>query len=360
MNDATEVREKIATEAARLMLRGKERDFAAARKRAARWLKRRKLHRDEIPSNQEIQVQLYALSGLMASERDPQRVAQQQHLVQQTFAILAPHLCIWQRDALESAAAAEIELFCVGDAVAIYQKLSAAGWEVSHFTTESPPLGTAPGNWRWTLRITAAFDLWLRGVDTAEELPVGPHLWDAARLQQTYGEAPVPEYHPADDEHPDVYAVFQMLLSGLDRVMLPRETHPEGDALYHSLQVFELGLAIRPYDEEFLLACLLHDIGWGINPQHPVLSAIDALGTLITERTRFLIEQRPVASEYLRSGQCPKSLRKHPDFEDLIELARCDRHGRVPGAQVRSLEEAFTYLEDLADEWEEDDDGDEW
>jgi len=38
----------------------------------------------------------------------------------------------------------------------------------------------------------------------------------------------------------------------------PPQYHPEGDALYHSLQVFELAREARPYDEEFLLAALLH------------------------------------------------------------------------------------------------------
>jgi len=226
-----ELREQIAIEAARLMLRGKEADFASARKRAARWLKRKRLTREEIPSNQEIQVQIYALSGLMASELSP-----------------------------------------------------------------------------------------------AEALP--------------------------DDEHPDAFAVFRMLLEPLARVQLDPRTHPEGDALYHSLQVFELGKAERPYDEEFLLACLLHEVGRAINPRHPVLSAIDALGTLITDRTRFLIEQRPVAAEYLRSGDCPKSLRRSEDFEDAVLLARCDRAGRVPGAAVGTLDDAIAYLAGLDTAWD--------
>ena len=37
--------------------------------------------------------------------------------------------------------------------------------------------------------------------------------------------------------------------------------HPEGDALYHSLQVFDLACEESPYDEDFLLAALLHDVG---------------------------------------------------------------------------------------------------
>src|SRR4051794_19018975 len=52
----------------------------------------------------------------------------------------------------------------------------------------------------------------------------------------------------------DPYPLFRMLLLALERVQQSPEYHPEGDALYHTLQVFELARDARPYDEEFLLA----------------------------------------------------------------------------------------------------------
>jgi HD superfamily phosphodiesterase len=66
--------------------------------------------------------------------------------------------------------------------------------------------------------------------------------------------------------------------------------HPEGDALYHSLQVFELARDRLPWDEEFLLAALLHDVGKAIDPSDHVAAALEALEGSITDRTRFLIE----------------------------------------------------------------------
>ncbi len=345
------IREQIAAEAARLLLRGKEQDFAAARKRAARWLKRRRLHRDEVPSNQEIQVQLYALSGLMASERDPMLRAQVRHWTCQILTVLepAPAVRIDAADDVHLAAGAEVVIAVQGDVGEIRERLAVAGFDPHRVRPAEAGVG---GEWR--LQLHGQFPCEIRGLAAGQSLPSGAGVWTATQLREQLLIEPAAAYEPADDEHPDAFAVFQMLLEPLARVVWPSDIHPEGDALYHSLQVFELGRQERPYDEEFLLACLLHDVGWGINPRHPVLSALAALGSLITDRTRYLIEQRPVASQYLVTGECPRSLKRSEDFEDVVLLARCDRNGRVPGARVCTLEEAFEYVDGLEGEWDED------
>lgn len=344
---ADEIREKLAREAARLMLRGKESDFAAARKRAARWLKRRRLHRDEIPSNQEIQVQLYALSGLLASERDPQRRAQQRHALHQLLIVLdgLPAIAC---DQPTPYASAEVAILCHATPSEVRGRLQAAGRRLARSadTPRHPAVA-------WEGIVEAATEVALVGLIPEQPLPTDAGCWTRAQLEAELLAAPVAEFAPADDEHPDAFDVFQMLLEPLARVVWSSDVHPEGDALYHSLQVFEMGVAARPYDEEFLLACLLHDVGWGINPRHPVLAGLDALGTLVTERTRFLIEQRPVGHQYLQTGSCPKSLRHSEDFEDVLLLARCDRDGRVAGARVRTLEGALEYLAGLETAWDE-------
>ena len=51
----------------------------------------------------------------------------------------------------------------------------------------------------------------------------------------------------------DPYPVFRLLLLPLENVPGSPVYHPEGDVLYHSLQVFEQARDRRPYDEEFLL-----------------------------------------------------------------------------------------------------------
>ena len=63
----------------------------------------------------------------------------------------------------------------------------------------------------------------------------------------------------------DRFQVFYSLLLPLENVKQNPTYHPEGDALYHSLQVYDLACDQLPYDEEFLLAALLHDVGKGID-----------------------------------------------------------------------------------------------
>ncbi len=148
----------------------------------------------------------------------------------------------------------------------------------------------------------------------------------------------------------DPYPVFRMLLLPLESVKQSPEYHPEGDVLYHSLQVFELARDARPYDEEFLLAALLHDVGKGIDPADHVAAGLQALDGLITDRTKFLIEQHMLAHDY-RAGTLPakqrQKLKASPDFDELLLLSELDQAGRVPGAVVGTVDEALEYLREL-------------
>src|SRR5262249_23673863 len=120
--------------------------------------------------------------------------------------------------------------------------------------------------------------------------------------------------------------------------------------LYHSLQVFALARDRRPYDEEFLLAALLHDVGKGLNPTDHVNAGLQALEGLITERTRFFIEHHMHAHEYkvgTLKGKLKRQLESSTDFEDLLLLRECDDEGRVPGTHVGTVDEALDYLKEL-------------
>jgi len=127
--------------------------------------------------------------------------------------------------------------------------------------------------------------------------------------------------------------------------------HPEGDALEHSLQVFALVLAERPFDEELLTAALVHDVGLAINRRDPVAAALEAVGDLVTPRTRWLVESLPAARAYAAETlghRARKRLQAHPDFLDVLLLAEADRRGRQRGLAAPSLDEAVAVLRHLA------------
>ena len=137
------------------------------------------------------------------------------------------------------------------------------------------------------------------------------------------------------DEAPDRFSLYLALLLPLENVRQKPSLHPEGDALYHSLQVFQLASQQRPYDEEFLTAALLHDLGKAIDPDDPLAAALEALDGFITERTTWLIENLADAhrlGEGTIGSRHRKRLAGHESYEELVLLAECDRNGRQPGA----------------------------
>jgi hypothetical protein len=145
----------------------------------------------------------------------------------------------------------------------------------------------------------------------------------------------------------DPYDLYKLLLDPLERVKQSPQWHPEGDALYHSLQVFQLARNLRPWDEEFLLAALLHDVGKGIDPHSHVEAALEALEGAITERTSFLIEHHMEARDYRNrtlGHRAAKRLEESEDFDDVLLLSECDDAGRVCGAEVCSVQEALDFI----------------
>jgi predicted nucleotidyltransferase len=172
-----------------------------------------------------------------------------------------------------------------------------------------------------------------------------------AFLASEYPDLNVDEEIVDAEDRIDRFQVYRALLLPLETVTQSREYHPEGDALYHSLQVFELARDELPYDEEFLLAALLHDVGKAIDPDDHVAAALEALDQFITPRTAWLIEHH-MEGHALYDGtigsRARHRLEESADFDELVLLSRCDRAGRVAGAQVPEVEDALEYVRDLA------------
>jgi len=150
----------------------------------------------------------------------------------------------------------------------------------------------------------------------------------------------------------DRFQIYEILLLPLENVKESPEFHPEGDALYHSLQVFDLARNELPYDEEFLLAALLHDVGKAIDRRDHVAAGLEALAEHITPRTAWLIAHHMEAQDLLDGVLGVRARRRLEAAEDVDELkllARCDRRGRQRGVEAPELGEALDYLRELAE-----------
>jgi hypothetical protein len=194
---------------------------------------------------------------------------------------------------------------------------------------------------------------WIHPNDLPTNREIREEIQSLARLQEAGRrfDAPHEPTDKGDDPLTDRFAVYYRLLVPLETVKQNPERHPEGDALYHSLQVFTLAREALPYDEEFQTAALLHDVGKAIDPRAHVTAALDALNGHITERTAWFIEHHSEANQ-LRDGtlgaRARRRLEASQDFDDLTLLSDCDRAGRVNGAVVPDIEEALAMLRELA------------
>ena len=152
--------------------------------------------------------------------------------------------------------------------------------------------------------------------------------------------------HLAGDRFDRIADIVRMLSA----VRQDPAKHPEGDALEHSLQVFDRVHEECPFDEELLTAALVHDVGRAIDRSDPVTAGVAALGDLITPRTRWLMENLH-AGWFHAAGtlglRARHRLEQHPDFLDVLLLAESDRRGRIRGYASPSLDEAIVILRAL-------------
>ncbi len=154
-------------------------------------------------------------------------------------------------------------------------------------------------------------------------------------------------------DHLDRFTIYRLRLTPLESVKQNPKYHPEGDALYHSLQVFERAREVRPYDEEFLLAALLHDVGKGIASSDHALASVEALRGAVPDRTLWLIEHHMDLLGSRERSLTPRQRQALEDsdyVEDLKLLRDLDNAGRIAGAPVGTIDEALAYLKGLEEE----------
>ena len=170
-------------------------------------------------------------------------------------------------------------------------------------------------------------------------------------LAGEYPDVPIDEEVERVESEIDRFQYYYSLLLPLDKVQQDVQYHPEGDALYHSLQVFDLAADRLPYDEEFLTAALLHDVGKAIDRHDHVVAGLEALDGFITPRTAWLIAHHMDAHQF-RQGKlghrARRRLSENDSFDELMLLQQCNVEGRKSGVETTELEQAVDDLRDIS------------
>lgn len=138
-----------------------------------------------------------------------------------------------------------------------------------------------------------------------------------------------------------MYDELLALLLALDGIRQDPAYHPEGDALFHSLQVFDLARAATN-DRALWAAALLHDVGKAIDsPNHDEVGA-DILADIVSPRIVWLVRHH---LDLLKNPRMTKRrLRGSNALVDLQHLRRWDVGGRSPHAIVLSPEIALSMI----------------
>jgi hypothetical protein len=131
------------------------------------------------------------------------------------------------------------------------------------------------------------------------------------------------------------------LLLALDGVRQDPRWHPEGDALYHSLQTFDLARR-ETADRALQAAALLHDVGKALGSEDHAEGGADLLEGLVAPRVVWLVRHH---LDLLHAPQATKRrLRGTPALADLQRLRRWDVAGRSPHATVLPPDAALAAL----------------
>ncbi len=362
--ESNKLRRQIAWEAARLMYQRQESEYYRAKMKAARrlcqgWAKPR-----DLPSNTEIRDQVQLLARLYEGEQRSQNLLSMRLAALGLMRTLSPFRPRLIGSVLTGHIrhGSDIDLHVFSDTVeAVSHVLDHEGWhhdvqrkEVRkhgeqrvyhhiHIAGEFPfELTIYPSNQAHYVFKSSITGKAIERASAAELLQV---------LAKEYPDVDIEDALESAQEEFDRFQVYEALLLPLENVKQSLKYHPEGDALYHSLQVFDLARDELPYDEEFQTAALLHDVGKGIDSLNHVEAGLEALDGLVTERIGWLIEHHMLAHDIADQTIGRRRLRRLREsewFEDLVLLGQCDRAGRKAGVEAPELDEAIDSLRELS------------
>lgn len=372
----SKLRRKIAWEAARLMYQRQESEYYRAKMKAARAFTRNQrgwVKPADLPSNAEIRDQIQAMAryteGAQRSENLRDMRLEALHLMRHLERFHPRLIGSVLTGHIRRGSDIDIHLFSDGlEAITAILDHEGKVYDVEHKRVrkkdEERIFIHIHVRDRFPLELTVYPSRMVRVAFKSSvtgkrmEHATIPQLEQLLRKEYHDLEAPAAlEEAVADvEEQVDRFQVYESLLLPLEYVRENPRYHPEENALYHSLQVFELACQELPHDEEFLLAALLHDVGKAIDAADHVQAGLDALQEYITPRTHWLIEHHMDAQLVLDEKigfRAWRRLQQNESYEELVLLARCDRAGRKPGAAAPELDEALEYLRELSDTYGE-------
>jgi len=358
------LRRRVAFEAARLMYIREEAEYLRAKLKAARRIFSGAPKPSDLPSNREIRDQIQALARMHEGERRADNLREMRVEALRVMRILRafrPRL-IGSTLTGHVRRGSDIDLHVFSDSVeGVCAALAAEG--IAH-SVERKRVRKGGVEQTFThVHVEDRFPIELtiypadkahyvfRSSITGKAIERASIAELEQFLEREYPGLPLEEALLEAESRVDRFQIYEALLLPLEDVKQPRQHHPEGDALYHSLQVFELARAERPYDQEFLLAALLHDVGKAIDSGDHTAASLEALDGYITPRTAFLIEHHMEAHALMEGTLGARSRRRlaaSEDYDEVMLLAECDAAGRQVGMDVPEVDEALDYLRELA------------
>jgi len=357
-------RRRVAWEAARLMYTREESEYLRAKLKAARRIASGELKPGDLPTNREIRDELEAMARMLEGQRRTENLREMRVEALRLMRLLGrfrPRL-IGSTLTGHVRRGSDIDLHLFSDSIeAVVAVLEAEGLDHEVERKRVRKDGEERIFTHVHVHDRFTFELTVYAADMAHRVfrssITGKRIERASiaeierLLSETYPDLCLEQAVLEAQSKIDRFQVYRMLLLPLEKIKERSRHHPETDVLDHSLQVFDLARDELPYDEEFLLAALLHDVGKGIDRGDHVAAALEALDGFITPRTAWLIEHH-MEAHGLRSGtigvRARRRLEATEDFEELALLAACDQAGRARRVIVPELDEALEYLRELA------------
>jgi hypothetical protein len=358
------IRRRVAWEAARLMYEREETEYFRAKLKAARRVGRGEFKPSDLPSNREIRDQILAWAHLHEGERRTENLRDMRLEALRMMRLLRlfrPRL-IGSTLTGHVRRGSDIDLHLFSDSIeAVSAVLDDEGISCEVERRRVRKHGEERTFVHIHIEDRFPLELTIYPSDKAH------YVFKSSITGKAIERATIAELEQLlAREHPDLsleqlvleaesrvdrFQIYEMLLLPLENVKENLNYHPEGDVLYHSIQVFDLARLELPYDEEFLLAALLHDVGKAIDPHDHVTAGLEALAGHITPRIAWFIEHHMEGQDLLDGTlgvRARRRLEASEDYEELKLLVRCDRNGRERGIQASDVTEAIEYLRELA------------